>query len=53
MVKTKIRGGKKYYICAECGFAYLGKPWAQKCEDYCNKYKSCNLAITKYSVKIN
>ena len=39
------------YICKECCLEYKNKELAEKCQDWCKKYKSCNLAITKYAVK--
>lgn len=52
MVKSIKKDGKEYYQCEECNFFYKEKELAQKCEDYCNKYHSCSLEITKYAVKI-
>ena len=37
------------YKCPECGFEYKEKQWAEKCEAWCSKYKSCNLEITKHA----
>lgn len=51
MVKEEVWEGKKYFICEECKFSYESEEWAKKCEDWCKKYKSCNLEITKHSVK--
>ena len=51
MVKEKIKNNKKYYICEECSFAYNDKKWAQKCQNWCKKYNSCNIEITKHAVK--
>jgi hypothetical protein len=52
MVKEEIKENKKYFICDECGFAYKEKDLAQKCEDWCNKYHSCNVEITKNAVTL-
>ena len=52
MVKTVTKDDKNYYVCEECGFAYKEEETAQKCQDWCNKYKSCNLEITKDAVKL-
>ncbi len=41
----------KTYICDECGFRYKDKEWAQKCGEWCKKYKSCNMEITKHAIK--
>ena len=51
MVKEIQSKGKTYYICEACDMAYKEKEIAQKCEDWCNKTKSCNLEYIKYSVK--
>ena len=52
MVKELMKHGKKYFQCEECGFYYKEKKWAQKCEDFCKKRKSCSIEITKHSVKV-
>ncbi len=51
MVEEQIKNNKKYFICEECKLKYKEKNWAEKCEDYCKKYKSCNLEITNHAVK--
>ena len=52
MVKqTEKQGNKKYFQCEECYLYYKDKKWAEKCEDFCRKNKSCSLEITKYAVK--
>ena len=40
-----------FWICEECKLRYNEKSWAEKCEVWCKKYKSCNLEITKHAVK--
>ena len=52
MVKETKKGGKAYYICEECDFAYETKEWAQKCQDWCREHHSCSLEITKYAVNL-
>jgi len=52
MVREISKNNKKYYQCEECKFFYGTKSLARKCENWCEKYKSCNLEITKNSVKI-
>ena len=52
MVKEVIKNNEKYYQCEICKFYYKEKKWAEKCEDFCKKYKSCSLEITKHSVKV-
>jgi len=41
---------KEYYQCMECGLKYEDKEWAEKCEVWCRKNKSCNLEITAHAV---
>lgn len=52
MVKEIKKDENKYYICEECDFAYKEKELAKKCEDWCKKYHSCNIEITKNAVKL-
>ena len=52
MVKEVKKSGKIYFQCEICKFFYKDKKWAQKCEDFCKKHKSCSIEITKHSVKI-
>jgi len=49
---TNSIGKKKYYQCESCGFFYVDKEIAQKCEDFCEKYKSCSIEITKHAIQI-
>lgn len=41
----------KLYKCSECGLSYQEKKWADKCEEWCRRYKSCNLEITNHAVE--
>ncbi|MBI2143858.1 hypothetical protein HYU17_01750 [Candidatus Woesearchaeota archaeon] len=52
MAKAIRRGGKAYYSCEECGFAYKTRELAQKCQDWCGKHHSCSLEITKHAVMV-
>ncbi len=52
MVKETIKNKTRYYICEECQFAYSDGGTAKQCEDFCKKYKSCSLEITKKAIKI-
>ena len=38
------------WICEQCKFKYKTNKLAKKCEDWCTKYKSCNLELTKYAI---
>lgn len=51
MVKHIKKKGKEFFQCEECNFIYKEKKWAEKCEAWCKKNKSCNIEITKYAVK--
>ena len=46
MTKTSIQNNKELYQCEVCGFHYERKEWAEQCEAWCTKNKSCNLEIT-------
>jgi len=52
MVQETNFGGEIAFKCAKCGWIYRDKAWAKKCEDWCRKYKSCNLEIAKHSIKV-
>ena len=51
MVKKINKDNKTRYECEECGFIYGDNNLAEKCESWCKKNHSCNLDITKYSIK--
>lgn len=40
-----------YFECEKCGLRYKQKIWAQRCQEWCSKNKSCNLEITKHVIK--
>ena len=40
----------KIYSCPICGLKYKKKKWVQKCERWCEKYKSCNLELIKHAI---
>lgn len=40
----------KLYKCPECGLEYKEKEWAEKCQVWCRKNKSCNLEITRHAI---
>ena len=41
----------KLFQCPECGLHYRSKEWAEKCEAWCLKHKSCNLEITSHAIE--
>ena len=47
----KVNLNKKIFRCKECNLDYENRKWANKCEKWCKKYKSCNLMITKHAIK--
>mgnify|MGYP001592468639 CR=1 FL=1 len=51
MVKEITKKEKKYFQCEECRMFYLKNEIAEKCENWCRKYSSCNLEIIKNAVK--
>lgn len=46
MGRIKING----HECKECGLIYKNQSTAKKCQEWCKKYKSCNLEITEYAI---
>jgi hypothetical protein len=46
-----VKRNKTLYVCEECKLQYREKYWAEKCEEWCKKHKSCNLEITKHAIK--
>ena len=53
MVKQVIVDNANAYQCEICKLAYKNKDIAEKCEEFCDKYKSCSLKITKYAINKN
>ena len=51
MVKKVDYQGKEYYYCKDCKLIYEDKSWAEKCEKWCKYNQSCNIEITKHSIK--
>jgi predicted ATP-dependent serine protease len=51
-MKIIEKDNKKYYQCEECGHIYEKEELANKCEEWCKEYKSCNLEIVKESVSV-
>ncbi len=42
-----------FHLCEECMLLYREQSWAEKCEEWCRKRKSCNIEITKHAVPQN
>ena len=52
MVSQIIKSDKKeLYQCDECGFKYIDKTTALKCEEWCKEHHSCNLEIIEHAVR--
>lgn len=47
----KKKFSQEIFQCPECGFFYREKKWAEKCRNWCRKYKTCNLEIIKHAIK--
>lgn len=53
MVTEKRKGDKIYFRCEACNMYYETREIAQKCEDFCNTHKSCNIELIKHAVNID
>ena len=53
MVEETNLEGEIVYKCEKCGWMYREKNVAEKCENYCEKHKVCNLEYQKYAIKLN
>ena len=42
----------KFHYCEQCNMAYTDRKKADECGEWCKKYKSCNLNITKHSLSL-
>lgn len=52
MVNKIEKKGRVYFQCDRCKFVYKTENLAEKCENYCRKYKACSLEITKNAINI-
>jgi len=53
MVEKIRKEGRTFFQCEKCNLKYKGKEWAERCEDWCKKYNSCNIEITRHSEERN
>ncbi len=51
MVKEVEAQGRRYFYCESCKLLYEDKKWAEECERGCKKNKTCDLGITRHSIK--
>jgi len=51
MVEKIKKDNQISFACSICKFRYKDNKTAEKCEDYCKKYKSCSLEITKLAIR--
>jgi hypothetical protein len=52
MVREILQNDGRFYKCEVCSLFYKERSWAEKCEEYCKKYKACSLEITKHSIQM-
>ena len=50
-VKEILFNRKKSFVCESCGFHYLDKEIAERCEIFCSTHNSCSPEITKNSIE--
>ncbi len=48
-----MESAQKYFKCEACGLLYRERKWAERCEDFCRKNKSCSLEIIRHAVSEN
>lgn len=48
MTGATTEKNKELYQCAECGFKYTEKEWAEKCKAWCKEHHSCNIEIISH-----
>jgi len=53
MAKEIKHKGETYSQCEACEMYYKDKGIAQKCEDFCNKYKGCNTELISQAIKLD
>jgi len=53
MVKETNLEGEIVFKCEKCGWLYEDFNIAERCQEWCEKHKSCNLRFQKYAIKIN
>jgi|LWDU01.1.fsa_nt_gi hypothetical protein len=52
MVKRIKSKNEIYFQCESCNLCFEKEIIAKQCEDFCKKYKSCNLELIKNAIKI-
>lgn len=50
LVSTIVKSGRSLFLCDVCGLGYADTPTAQECQNWCEKYPSCNLAISRKAI---
>lgn len=50
MVREIILNKKRTYQCEDCKLIYEDKKRAEKCEEWCMKHHTCNIAITSHKL---
>jgi hypothetical protein len=52
MVEEKKIDDRTVFACKICGFGYLDRETADRCEEWCRKTGTCSLEITSKTVYI-
>lgn len=50
VVKERFEG-QESYKCEECGFHYIDRGMAEKCEEHCKDYAACDTEIAVNSLE--
>lgn len=51
MNREMVKKDNNFYTCKICQLSYKEKKWAERCDAWCRKNKSCNLEITRHAIK--
>lgn len=51
MVKEIKHNNQKHFYCEVCKLVYKERIWAEKCEEWCKHNSTCNIEITRHSIK--
>jgi len=51
MVQETNLEGQIVFKCEKCGWMYRDKSIAEKCENYCEKHRACNIEYQRFAIK--
>jgi len=40
-----------HHYCEDCELVYESRDWAERCEAWCRENDTCNIEITRHSIK--